>query len=644
MFLSKVPNRIAAIRKTLSASGDMHVPVPDKSYDVVIMGYGAAGAAAALEAAAAGAQVLVIDGSVGGGSTQRSGGVIYLGGGTQSQIDAGFEDDAENMYRCLKIESEGAVDDDRMRAFCEESKGNFEFLRDNGVKFADPSKDKAVYWPKKASLPPGDSTIYWSGNEEAQPWASAARPAPRGHWPWFPGCGVKNEDSVQAPTRGHVLFNALDAAVTSNPNIVVQEHCRGVTVLMENGRASGLRVRALPDLPAIGALNQMLYGIATMTEYDFTGNARRECMRISGELFEEFGQEHDVTATKGVIISAGGYFFNDSWVEKYAPDRRGNMPLGNMGDDGSGIATGQGAGGAITMMNRCTTWKFMAPPNGFLSAAFVDTKCAQRFSNEDVYNAKLVDRQFARADGKAWCIIDSKLYQEIEAEIQDGSNVLYGFQRWLSVISLKALCKQGNSWAQLARACGLPADGLEKTMERYNDDARRGGDTNFGKQPKYLRPLDEPPFYAVWVDGTIGAPQRALLRALPIAAPKYMTMFPMLPLIKAAVNLGVTMPPSPTFSLGGLHVDISQRVLNEKDLKPIPGLYAAGRSASGVATGGYVSGLSIADAVFAGRRAARHATLGVADATAAAGFYTGSLAGREMSEVPIMETTHASKL
>jgi hypothetical protein len=137
----------------------------------------------------------------------------------------------------------------------------------------------------------------------------------------------------------------------------------------------------------------------------------------------------------------------------------------------------------------------MAPPNGFLSAAFVDTKAAQRFSNEDVYNAKLVDRQFARAGGKAWCIIDSELYKEIEAEIQDGSNVLYGFQRWLAVISLRALCKKGNSWAELAAACSLPKDGLERTMERYNEDARRGGDTNFGKQPKYLRPLDKAPFY-----------------------------------------------------------------------------------------------------------------------------------------------------
>ena len=114
----------------------------------------------------------------------------------------------------------------------------------------------------------------------------------------------------------------------------------------------------------------------------------------------------------------------------------------------------------------------------------------------------------------------------------------------------------------------------------------------------------------------MGAPQRAVMSSLPVAAPSWMpSWMPLLPVIRASVNLGVTMPPSPTFSLGGLHVDYSQRVLREGSLEPIPGLYAAGRSASGVATGGYVSGLSIADGLFSGRRAGRHATLGVADAS-----------------------------
>jgi 3-oxo-5alpha-steroid 4-dehydrogenase len=42
----------------------------------------------------------------------------------------------------------------------------------------------------------------------------------------------------------------------------------------------------------------------------------------------------------------------------------------------------------------------------------------------------------------------------------------------------------------------------------------------------------------------------------------------------------------------------------------INGLYAAGRTAVGIASNYYVSGLSLADCVFAGRRAGRHAATG----------------------------------
>ena len=38
--------------------------------------------------------------------------------------------------------------------------------------------------------------------------------------------------------------------------------------------------------------------------------------------------------------------------------------------------------------------------------------------------------------------------------------------------------------------------------------------------------------------------------------------------------------------------------------RPIPGLYAAGRSAVGIPSNNYVSGLSLADGVWSGRRAA----------------------------------------
>jgi glycine/D-amino acid oxidase-like deaminating enzyme len=57
----------------------------DVEADVVVVGFGAAGACAALEAAAAGCSVLILDRFGGGGATALSGGVVYAGGGTPQQ-------------------------------------------------------------------------------------------------------------------------------------------------------------------------------------------------------------------------------------------------------------------------------------------------------------------------------------------------------------------------------------------------------------------------------------------------------------------------------------------------------------------------------------------------------------------------------
>ncbi|MNT79603.1 hypothetical protein D3C72_2189560 [compost metagenome] len=42
------------------------------------------------------------------------------------------------------------------------------------------------------------------------------------------------------------------------------------------------------------------------------------------------------------------------------------------------------------------------------------------------------------------------------------------------------------------------------------------------------------------------------------------------------------------------------------DQQPVPGLYSAGRNAVGVASNFYVSGLSLADCVYSGRRVGAH--------------------------------------
>jgi 3-oxo-5alpha-steroid 4-dehydrogenase len=60
-------------------------------------------------------------------------------------------------------------------------------------------------------------------------------------------------------------------------------------------------------------------------------------------------------------------------------------------------------------------------------------------------------------------------------------------------------------------------------------------------------------------------------------------------------------------TLGGLVVSEDTGEVLRADGSAISGLYAAGRSAVGICSRSYVSGLSLADCVYSGRRAGRNA-------------------------------------
>jgi 3-oxo-5alpha-steroid 4-dehydrogenase len=82
------------------------VPAFDSRTEVLIAGFGGAGASAALEARGVGAEVIVSErerASGGAGSTMMSACEMYLGGsgGTRLQRDLGIEDSAKNFFNYL---------------------------------------------------------------------------------------------------------------------------------------------------------------------------------------------------------------------------------------------------------------------------------------------------------------------------------------------------------------------------------------------------------------------------------------------------------------------------------------------------------------------------------------------------------------
>ena len=129
--------------------------------------------------------------------------------------------------------------------------------------------------------------------------------------------------------------------------------------------------------------------------------------------------------------------------------------------------------------------------------------------------------------------------------------------------------RKGQNPDQLAKVCGMQAAALNSALRAYNAGARGTAPDAFGKSEGSRQVLDQGPFYAC--------------------------------------DISVTNPifPLGALTLGGLKVDESNGAVLDQDGQPIAGLFSAGRTAIGVASHLYISGLSLADCVFSGRRAGK---------------------------------------
>lgn len=156
----------------------------DHEADVVIAGYGVAGAAAAVEAARAGVDVLVLErtGSW-GGAAAMAGGFIYLGGGTPLQKACGFDDSVDNMTAFLNAAMGPGADERKIADYCEGSVEHFEWLVNCEVPF------KAEFFGEPGWEPMGDQGLMYSGGENSYPFNTIATPAP----PWSPPADVEQE-------------------------------------------------------------------------------------------------------------------------------------------------------------------------------------------------------------------------------------------------------------------------------------------------------------------------------------------------------------------------------------------------------------------------------------------------------------------
>ncbi len=514
--------------------------------EVVVVGFGAAGACTALEAAANGARVTLLDRLSGGGASALSGGVVYAGGGTTIQQQAGEQDSVDNMFAYLQQEVQGAVSDDTLRDFCEKSAANLAWLESHGAHY------DAKAYDEKTSYPPDGYFLYYSGNETSAPYRHLAQPVRRGHR--TKGRGL----------TGRVLLGALRNSIEKNTRISVKVHTE-VRRLITDGdnRVLGVEVLAAPT----GCWMRYL-----MDQLNKLGNAFIMLAPGLGKVFRSRvhalrarGSVRRLRAERGVVLCTGGFIANREMVKKYAPAYTGVRPLGE-DCHGSGILLGHSVGGALKYMDRVSAWRFFSPPACLIEGLMVGAD-GRRLCNEDLYGATTADHLVRHSKGKGWLLVDQALFDRAKTEARPGS---MPWNQWLPArLLLHTSVVKAGSIAQLAGKIDLDAEALQQVVTRFNRGCTRDDD-EFDKLGKYLRPLGEGPYYAM------------------------------------NISIGNAKVPCLSMTLGGLVVDEHNGQVKNADGKVIAGLYAAGRSAVGLCSQSYISGLSLADCVYSGRRAGAH--------------------------------------
>jgi 3-oxo-5alpha-steroid 4-dehydrogenase len=260
-----------------------------------------------------------------------------------------------------------------------------------------------------------------------------------------------------------------------------------------------------------------------------------------------------IRARGGVILATGGFIHNDAMVAEHCPHAHVPDPVWRIGtpnDDGRGIRMGLGAGAVATRLDAFECALPLGPPHRLARGILVNR--GERFINEDAYTGRIGLDALLEHDGFVYMITDDVIHER-------------------NVVGLRVGYAAATA-ETLAVDIHIPPDALARTVAQYNEAAARGEDPVFHKRAPFLQPIGVPPASG------IGA-------------------------VDLRVDHGAIYA---TFTLGGLATDAEGAALGGTG-GPIPGLYAAGRTAASLAARYYVSGISLGDGSFFGRRAGCHA-------------------------------------
>ena len=295
------------------------------------------------------------------------------------------------------------------------------------------------------------------------------------------------------------------------------------------------------------------------------------------ELLMENGKAVGVKAegytvnAKSVVLATGGFGGNLEMVAEIKPDLKGFVTTNAPGCTGDGIAMAQAVGAGVVDMDQIQIHPTVEQKTSALitegirgDGAILVNQEGLRFCNDTGTRDAVSAAELAQTGGYAYLIIDQQM--------MDNSATYQGYIK-------KGFTVQGETYAELAEAIGVPADAFEATMAKWNQAVADQKDEEFGRTD-FKVTLDHAPYYA----------------------------------IKIAPGIHHTM--------GGVKINTETQVLTA-DGTTIPGLFAAGEVTGGVHGGNRLGGNAVADIVVFGQIAGKNA----ADPDSLAQVYTGTSTG-----------------
>jgi 3-oxosteroid 1-dehydrogenase len=534
-------------------------------FDVVVAGSGAAGLTAALTAAHLGLSVLVIEKAVCfGGSTARSGGGIWAPGNAVLR-DARVADTPVQARAYLEYVAE-SVPAARREALLEHGPDMLALV--------------LAMTPLRFAWVPGYADYY----PEAPGGLAAGRsiePVP------LDGRRVLGEELA------HLARPYLPSPVAITQAeyrwLSLGRHPRGIRAgLRVAGRAArarllGQRMLSLGQALAAGLRAGLLTaGVPVWLDTPLAG-LETEDGRVTGVRVS--GEPALIRARRGVLIATGGFERDERMRRRYQRAPTGTeWTTGAAGNTGDGIRAGMDLGADTGLMDDAWWGPSIPLPGGpyfclaerSLPGCILVNGAGERFVNE---SAPYVDAVHAMYDGNtpenphipAWLVFDQRYRDRYVFAGLPPRRPLP--RRW----SAAGAVVRADDLAGLARAAGVDADGLVKTVARFNEFAAAGRDEDFGRGDSAY-------------DRYYGDPRLANPNLAPLARPPF---------------YAVKIVPGDLGTKGGLRTDERARVLRP-DGTVIEGLFAAGNASAAVMGHSYAgAGATIGPAMTFGYIAAR---------------------------------------